>query len=683
MRFTLLMCFLTLARVACAALPATDSNLSVTAGPDAVLNRIYPPMVIQDQGITLTTLADRMAMLHAPGISVAVIHGGKLAWARGFGVVRQGGAAVTTDTLFQAASVSKMLTAMAVLTLVEQGKLDLDVDVNRYLTSWKLPDNDFTKQTKVTLRMLLTHTGGISSGVEFYPRNTKVLPTLIQILRGTGPAANGYKITVDHTPGKTWSYANGGYDIIEQLLEDVTGRPFDQFMRDTVLKPLGMVRSSYVEPLPNSRLSEAATPYDAAGTPVPAGPKSIPEEAAGGLWTTPSELSLAIQDLLQSLAGKPGHLLTPEMARKMVTPGLGDWGLGCAVGKFKGGFHFGHDGDTAGFHTTLLAFNSGEGYVLMTNGDGGDVVMDDVRRTLAEAYGWPEFQPRVLAHAVAVDPAILRRYVGHYEFAAFHIPFALKLVGGQLELVSDALGVGKALALDNQTFLGAESGTELHFVVDQDGEVLGADSTLPNGMHLKLDRIPPPYYRHADPGVSVPPKRIFLDLSKDGPLGGVWCGDATMTARIRSGQIEYEFDSGSQWGCADSFPSNVGPFVQSKYVDLRGYDAIQFRAKAPDKLQFQVHLTEAGSASANSQEFKGVNGTDGESYGYPSVTGTGQWKTYTIDLADGLPRLDWGNQHGNHVLDLQAISGFDFVILGKQGKGELLVKDLEFRSYPR
>jgi hypothetical protein len=118
-------------------------------------------------------------------------------------------------------------------------------------------------------------------------------------------------------------------------------------------------------------------------------------------------------------------------------------------------------------------------------------------------------------------------------------------------------------------------------------------------------------------------------------------------------------------------------------VDLRGYDAIQFQAKAPDKLQFQVHLTEAGSAGAGSTDFQGVNGTDGESYVFPALTGTGQWKTYTVDLADGLPRTDWGNQHGNHVLDLQAIANFDFVILGRQGKGELLVKDLEFRSLKR
>lgn len=145
-----------------------------------------------------------------------------------------------------------------------------------------------------------------------------------------------------------------------------------------------------------------------------------------------------------------------------------------------------------------------------------------------------------------------------------------------------------------------------------------------------------------------------------------------------SGQVEYKFDSGNLWGCTNFFPSNVGPLAQAKYADLRGYNAIQFRAKAPDKLLFQVHLSEAGSGDPNSKVFKGVDGSDGESYIFPQLTGTGRWKTYKIELADGMLRLDWGNQHGNRVLDLQAIESFDFVIPGKQGKGQFFLMDLEF-----
>ncbi|HXC63126.1 MAG TPA: serine hydrolase domain-containing protein, partial [bacterium] len=244
---------------------AAGQGLSPTVVGPEVLNRLYPSVEIQDQGVTTTAIQDRMAALHAPGMSVAVIQGGRLAWAQGFGLTRQGGPAVTVNTLFQAGSVSKMLTAIAVLTLVEQGKLDLDRDVNQYLRSWKIPANEFTKARKVTLRMLLTHTGGINNGVRFFPRSVKRLPTITQILQGSGPAANSYKITVDHIPGTAWSYANGGYDIIQQLLEDVTGQPYDRFMAATVLEPLGMARSSYVEPLPEARLAEAATAHEISG----------------------------------------------------------------------------------------------------------------------------------------------------------------------------------------------------------------------------------------------------------------------------------------------------------------------------------------------------------------------------------------------------------------------------------
>ncbi|HXB97093.1 MAG TPA: serine hydrolase domain-containing protein, partial [bacterium] len=477
-----------------------------------------------------------------------------------------------------------------------------------------------------------------------------------------------------------WSYANGGYDIIQQLLEDVTGQPYDRFMAATVLEPLGMARSSYVEPLPEARLAEAATAHEISGAELADGPISIPEEAAGGLWTTPSDLCLVIQDLLGALNGESGHLLSPAMAKQMVTPGLGDWGLGCEVGTFKDGFHFGHGGDTRGFHTDLLAFNHGDGYVFMTNGDGGSTLEDDVRRTLAQAYGWPLFQPKTLPHAVNVDAGLLHRYAGRYMAQGFHLPMTFKVVEGQLVLDQPGYPGRRLVAADDHTFIGKESGSEVTFSLDANGTVVGASCTLSDGLQLGLDRVPPLKIRGAEPGAQIAPKRAFLDLSKDGPLGGVWCSDATMTAEVRSGQIQYRFDSGLKWGCSNFFPSNVSPLAQATAVDLRGYDSIQFQAKAPDKLVFLIHLSEAGSAAPDAKAFHGLHGSDGESYVFPALAGTGQWETYAVNLADGALRQEWGNQHGNGVLDLQAVDNLDFVIPGGQGKGELLVKDLEFRS---
>lgn len=231
-----------------------------------------------------------MAALHVPGVSIAVIHDGKIEWANGYGVVSLGGAPVTPETLFQAASISKPLTAMAVMHLVQTGKLNLDTDVNLYLKSWKIPSNSFTEKTKITLRELLSHTAGMT--VHGFPgyASDATLPTLLQVLNGAKPA-NSPAIYADIAPGSEWRYSGGGFVIAQQLLLDTTGKPFPAFMKETVLIPAGMSHSTYEQPLPRSRMTEAAMPYRSNGQPTPGGPHVYPEMSAAGLWTTPSDLA--------------------------------------------------------------------------------------------------------------------------------------------------------------------------------------------------------------------------------------------------------------------------------------------------------------------------------------------------------------------------------------------------------
>jgi CubicO group peptidase (beta-lactamase class C family) len=248
-------------------------------------NSIPPAVVVKGDPPSTVKLADRMAALHVPGVGIAVIHNGKIEWARGFGVTRIGGPPVTPDTLFQAASISKPVTALAVLHLVQAGKLDLDRDVNQYLKTWKIPDNRFSG-TKVTLRELLTHTAGLTvHGFAGYASDAP-LPTLVQVLNGEKPA-NSPPIVVDTEPGTVWTYSGGGYVVTQQLLQDVTGQPFPKLMRDSVLDPIGMTKSTYEQPLPASRMAEVSIPYQAEGQPVRGGPHVYPEMAPAGLWTTP------------------------------------------------------------------------------------------------------------------------------------------------------------------------------------------------------------------------------------------------------------------------------------------------------------------------------------------------------------------------------------------------------------
>ncbi len=223
-----------------------------------------PAVIVKGEPAATAKLADRMAALHVPGVSIAVIHDGRIEWARGFGVTRSGGPPVTPDTLFQAASISKPVAAMAVLHLVQAGKLSLDTDVNEYLKSWKVPANSFTERRKVTIRELLTHSAGMTvHGFGGYAGGAPV-PTLIEVLNGEKPA-NSPPIRVDIEPGTLWRYSGGGYVVVQQLLLEVTGEPFPKLMHDTVLAPIGMTRSTYEQPLPQNRMAEAATPYRADG----------------------------------------------------------------------------------------------------------------------------------------------------------------------------------------------------------------------------------------------------------------------------------------------------------------------------------------------------------------------------------------------------------------------------------
>ena len=391
----------------------------VKSGPSPVDNHIQriqdsimPGTLVKGEPIQTKKLSDLMGELHVPGVSIAVIHDGQIEWARGFGVAKTGGPPVTPETLFQAASISKPVTALAVLHLVESGKLDLDADVNQYLKTWKVPENEFTAKKKVTLRELLTHTAGTTvHGFEGYAAGAPV-PTLLQVLNGEKPA-NSAAIRVETVPGTNWSYSGGGYVIIQQVLEDVTGKPLPKLMQELVLGPIGMTHSTYEQPLPATRLREAAMPYKAGAQPVEGGPHTYPEIAPAGLWTTPSDLARYAIEVQKSLAGKSNRVISAATARKMLTAGMNHWGLGPGIGGSEGHPYFGHGGANAGFRCNLIAYENGDGAVIMTNSDVGGALGQEIQRTIAYEYKWPDFQPaeRTLAK---IDPKVFDAYAGAY-----------------------------------------------------------------------------------------------------------------------------------------------------------------------------------------------------------------------------------------------------------------------------
>jgi CubicO group peptidase (beta-lactamase class C family) len=384
----------------------------VDARVQRIQDSIMPGTVVTGETLQTRKLSDVMAELHVPGVSIAVIHDGQIEWARGFGVTKAGGPPVTPETLFQAASISKPVTALAVLRLVQSGKLDLDTDVNQYLKSWKVPENEFTAKKNVTLRELLTHTAGTTvHGFPGYAAGAPV-PALVQVLNGEKPA-NTEQIRVETVPGTNWSYSGGGYVIIQQVLEDVTGKPFPKIMQELVLGPIGMTHSTYEQPLPASRLREAAMPYQADGQPVEGGPHTYPEMAPAGLWTTPSDLARYAIEVQKALAGKSNRVISAATARRMLTPVMNHFGLGLGTGGSQGHAYFTHSGANEGFQCNLIAYENGDGAVIMTNSDRGGALGGEIQRTIAYEYKWPDFQPteRTLAK---IDSRIFDAYAGAY-----------------------------------------------------------------------------------------------------------------------------------------------------------------------------------------------------------------------------------------------------------------------------
>jgi CubicO group peptidase (beta-lactamase class C family) len=343
------------------------------------------------------TIAKRMRHHRVPGVSIAVIDRYEIAWAKGYGVVESGGdRPVTPETLFQAASIGKPLTAVAAIRFVELGLLDPDRNVNEVLTSWKVPENRFTSNEKVSLRRLLSHSAGVSvHGFRGYGRGND-LPTLRQILDGK-PPANNEPIRVTSTPGSEWRYSGGGFMIVQQVLEDLTGDPFPAIMQEIVLRPAGMESSVYAAPLPAHRNSDAATAHDERGRPAQGKWYDLVcMGAGGGLWTTPSDLARFAIEIMRARKGQ-SEVFSKGAADLMLTPRIAlnedfDMGLGFMLRDENGELSMMHGGgNQPGFLSLLVAMpDRGQGVVIMTNGQNGHELATEIVFSVIDEYRWPE-----------------------------------------------------------------------------------------------------------------------------------------------------------------------------------------------------------------------------------------------------------------------------------------------------
>lgn len=412
---------------------------------------------------------------HIPGLSLAIIQQGKIIKAKGYGVTEQGGETpVTPSTLFQAGSISKSVAALGALHLVEQGKLSLDEDVNGKLTTWKVPENEFTKEKKVTLRGILSHSAGLT--VHGFPgyASDEARPTLVQILNGEKPA-NTPAIRVDIVPGSQWRYAGGGYMVMQQMILDVTGEPFPRFMQETVLGPLGMSHSTYEQPLPEDKAKDTAAGCYPDRSPVKGRWHIYPEMAAAGLWTTPSDLARFAIGIQRSLAGTSNPVISQEMTRQMLTPQKENDGLGVFLDGSGPTLVFSHNGRDEGFDAMLMASaETGQGAVIMINANDNSRMIPRILEFIAKEYHWPGNSTHVATkHPPAkVDLNTLMEYTGRYEFQNNQM-MTFTTEQGRLFTLSDGFPDEEFVPEAKDQFTSTERDMQITFVRDSSGQVSG------------------------------------------------------------------------------------------------------------------------------------------------------------------------------------------------------------------
>jgi CubicO group peptidase (beta-lactamase class C family) len=383
-----------------------------------VLADLRPETAVPARESPAQTLAQRMAYYATPGASIGVVDDGALAWASGFGALIMGTReAVRADTPFQAGSISKPVFALAMMRLVEQGALDLDADVNDYLTSWRVPANGGW-QPRITLRQLLSHTAGTTvHGFRGYPAGGP-WPTPLEVLQGV-PPANTPEVIVDLMPGLTFRYSGGGTTIAQQVVVDVLGRAFPDLMRELILDPLGMADSTFEQPLPAPMAARAAIAHPLNGQPLAGGAHVYPEMAAAGLWTTAADLARLAVELMRTLSGERSALpLKTETVQSMLQPQLPDQTIGehfVGIGWYCSGegddFCFGHQGVDEGFLAELRVLPArGKAAAVIINAHGW-LLPVEIFKAIGREYGWPATPLR--AASIAMPPSL--DYAGSYS----------------------------------------------------------------------------------------------------------------------------------------------------------------------------------------------------------------------------------------------------------------------------
>lgn len=395
-------------------------------------------LIFEDSTVPVYNILDRMKHYNIPSVSLAVINNGKIEWSKAYGYADwTSGRKANVATVYQVASITKSIVGLAVVKLAEMGLLSLSQDIRLYLKTWKLPENQFTTGKTITLRNLLSHTAGLNvHGFMGYPADSPI-PTINQILNGEKPA-NSEAVVALYPVNEHFEYSGGGYTVLRKVLDDAISSQFDSLLQKVVLKPLGMKSSSFQQPVTLSNRNYALASSE--DMKIPKGNYYVyPELAAGGMWSTASDIARFILQVQEMAKGQKGAFLTEVQAKEMLTPVLNQYALGFGIWEDEGETYFRHEGENYGFTSVYFGgLTNDKGLVILTNGfpPNGKPFIQELVNSIAITYNWKGIYHPVRKKLIPVTATELTQYEGTYNSREPEMKIVIRRTGNTLELTA-------------------------------------------------------------------------------------------------------------------------------------------------------------------------------------------------------------------------------------------------------
>ena len=447
-----------------------------------VENNLIPYVPVQ--GFKGWNILDRMKDYKVPGLSIAVIKDYKIDWAKSYGLAdTTKKIPVTTETMFSAGSIIKFLMAVTALKMVENGQIELEKPINNYLTSWKIAENDYTKKTPITLRMLLSHSAGTSQTSYFGFKPTQPLPTIVEILSGA-KISETRPVVVNSEPNKEFRYSGGGSIIAQLALMDVSKKSFSNLTQEILFDKLGMKNSTFEQPVPSKYAKQSSWAYSAASW-FKGMPYVYPQQAAAGLYTTPTDLAKFFIEIQKSYLGK-GKLLSQATTIKMLTAqqnvsdggykeqiGIGPFLIQRTDNKDPKGVYFEFTGVNAGFLAYGMAsVEGGNGVIIMLNsGDDQNGIGKEIRRAVAKVYNWTNFLPTEIK-PINMSDKELDIFVGRYRMSTNEVLDLRKEKNYLVETINEG-GDIYCFPVSKDTIIFTDFNIKGFFKRNENGDVIG------------------------------------------------------------------------------------------------------------------------------------------------------------------------------------------------------------------